>query len=787
MAAEPLSQAPEPRPERRPLRTRPTARRRVLADRGARVLVTAGGLGIILSILGILAFIVIEIWPMTRGAKVETRAAAAVPGLDFVALVTDEYRSHAVGLEADGTLSVVRLDGGGIVAAEPLLGAVPAAGESAEPAADGAAPQDASAPPSAEPAPEPETGPEAEPETEVVAASAVPGEPVLTLATRDGRVAARRIVWEITFEGDRRVDTPRLQPPVVFAFEAGGSPPEVYTARLAEDGTGAAAAWLGAETGLALVRRTARENLLTGEVAESFETAPLESPEAPAVLILDRQQRHLYGGTASGRLLWWDLTAATTAPRAVAAGAPITALSLLIGDRALIAGQADGSLSAWFQVRQDDETFRLTRIRDFPAHPGAIERLSVSMRNKVFAAAGGGVLGLYHNTAHRTLWRGESPVERPRDVSLAPRGDEILLAGDGEIGRIGIYNPHPEVTLRSLFGKIWYEGYEKAEYVWQSTGGSDDFEPKLSLTPLLVGTLKGTFYSLLLAIPLAVLGAMYLSQFMHPVYQRYVKPTVEIMAALPTVVLGFLAGLWLAPRLERAFPSLLLMLVALPLLVLAAGAIWHAVPRRIRGRFATGFEALIFLVVLALGMWGCLALAPVLETVVFGGSFPAWLNQTTGMTYDQRNAVVVGLAMGFAVIPIIFAISEDAFSNVPRNLVSGALALGANRWQTVTRVVLPTASPGIFSAIMIGFGRAVGETMIVLMATGNTPIMDWSPFNGFRTLSANIAVEIPEAPIGGTLYRTLFLAALVLFALTFLVNTVAELVRQRLRNRYSQL
>jgi phosphate transport system permease protein len=124
---------------------------------------------------------------------------------------------------------------------------------------------------------------------------------------------------------------------------------------------------------------------------------------------------------------------------------------------------------------------------------------------------------------------------------------------------------------------------------------------------------------------------------------------------------------------------------------------------------------------------------------------------------------------------------------VPRNLVAGSLALGADRWQTVTRVVLPTASPGIFSAVMIGFGRAVGETMIVLMATGNTPIMSWNPFNGFRTLSANIAVEIPEAPHGGTLYRTLFLAGLLLFAMTFLINTVAELVRQRLRERYSQL
>jgi phosphate transport system permease protein len=259
------------------------------------------------------------------------------------------------------------------------------------------------------------------------------------------------------------------------------------------------------------------------------------------------------------------------------------------------------------------------------------------------------------------------------------------------------------------------------------------------------------------------------------------------MAALPTVVLGFLAGLWLAPRLERAFPALVLMFVLLPLLVLGAGALWSLVPRRIRGRFPVGVEALFFVGVLAVGIWVCLELSPMVELALFDGSFPAWLKAVTGLTYDQRNAIVVGLAMGFAVIPIIFAISEDAFSNVPRNLVSGALALGASRWQTVTRVVLPTASPGIFSAVMIGFGRAVGETMIVLMATGNTPVMDWSPFNGFRTLSANIAVEIPEAPVGGTLYRTLFLAALVLFVLTFAVNTVAEVVRQRLRRRYSRL
>jgi phosphate transport system permease protein len=191
-------------------------------------------------------------------------------------------------------------------------------------------------------------------------------------------------------------------------------------------------------------------------------------------------------------------------------------------------------------------------------------------------------------------------------------------------------------------------------------------------------------------------------------------------------------------------------------------------------------------VVLLLG-WLSLRLSLPIEELFFNGDMRLWLTKTAGFTYDQRNALVVGLAMGFAVIPSIFSIAEDAIFSVPKHLSYGSLALGATPWQTLTRVVLLTASPGIFSAVMIGMGRAVGETMIVLMATGNTPIMDANIFQGMRTLAANIAVEMAESEVGGTHYRVLFLAALVLFLFTFVVNTLAEVIRQRLRKRYESL
>jgi phosphate transport system permease protein len=259
------------------------------------------------------------------------------------------------------------------------------------------------------------------------------------------------------------------------------------------------------------------------------------------------------------------------------------------------------------------------------------------------------------------------------------------------------------------------------------------------------------------------------------------------MEALPTVVLGFLAGLWLAPFVEKNLLGIFNVLVLLPLSILLVSFIWMQLPSSIRHRLPDGWEAGILLPVIILFTWLAFVLAAPIETAFFGGDMRFYISNELGINYDQRNAMVVGFAMGFAVIPTIFSIAEDAIFTVPKHLTYGSLALGATPWQSLYRVVLPTASPGIFSALMIGMGRAVGETMIVLMATGNTPIMDINIFEGMRTLAANIAVEIPESEVDSTHYRILFLAAMVLFLFTFVFNTVAEIIRQRLRSKYSTI
>lgn len=550
-----------------------------------------------------------------------------------------------------------------------------------------------------------------------------------------------------------------------------------------------------ADQRVVVVSYTKESNLLTDEVTLERQAAVLTEPDVPTdFLLVDPSQRHLYIAGRSGQLLDFDL-ADPLHPKLLERvtllepGRELNALRFLGGGFSLMAGDSTGQISQWFPVRDDRNQTRMQFIRSFESQDAAIAAISSEPRRKGFLAAdNSGRVGVYHSTAERTLL-----VDQISDISLqhlvvSPRADHFVAEDSaGNLHYWAVHNEHPEVSWKALWGKVHYEGYSEPDYVWQSSSANSDFEPKFSLTPLAFGTFKAAFYAMIIAVPLAIMGAIFTAYFMAPRMRRIVKPTIEVMEALPSVILGFLAGLWLAPIAEAHLPGFFSMLLFMPIGVLLFAYLWQRAPVALRHRIPDGWEAALLLPVILGIAWLSLSLSSPMEQWLFAGDMRQWLSDEMGMGFDQRNSLVVGIAMGVAVIPPIFSIAEDAIFSVPRHLTNGSLALGATPWQTLVRVVLLTASPGIFSAIMIGLGRAVGETMIVLMSTGNTPVMDFSIFQGMRTLSANIAVEMPESEVDSSHYRILFLAALVLFMFTFIFNTMAEIVRQRLRRKYSSL
>lgn len=556
------------------------------------------------------------------------------------------------------------------------------------------------------------------------------------------------------------------------------------------------------ESGQVQLLRARREtNLLSAFTASSesdwsTETAVLTGVlTAVDQLYIDMDRRWLFAVSTSGRLSMVDVRPAFNGGEAVIedevmlveSNRRVTDVDFLLGGISLLVGDSAGDVSQWFLVRRDGHV-AIEKVRDFDAG-SAVVTLSPEQRRKNFITANDqGYIGIYNTTAHRQVAYKKLLDTAPKTIAMSARGDGLLIEkGNGQFSFFGVENRHPEVSWEALWKEVWYENYQEPEYIWQSSAANNDFEPKYSLAPLAFGTLKAAFYAMLLAAPLAVCGAIFTGYFMAPKMRRSVKPLIELMEALPTVVLGFLAGLWLAPFLEDNLLGIFSLLVVTPLSILAAAFVWTRLPQSIRYRFSDGWEAAILIPIIIIMGYLSFVIAGPIETLFFGGDMRSWITNDLGIAYDQRNAMVVGFAMGFAVIPTIFSIAEDAVFTVPKQLTYGSLALGATPWQTLSRVVLPTASPGIFSALMIGMGRAVGETMIVLMATGNTPIMDINIFEGMRTLAANIAVEVPEAEVDSTHYRILFLAALVLFLFTFVVNTLAEIIRQRLRRKYSTI
>ncbi|MBF0634636.1 MAG: ABC transporter permease subunit, partial [Nitrospinae bacterium] len=636
---------------------------RLRRDALARHTVTFGGMAVICSILAILFVIVAEVYPLFKKPTSRHLLAFNLPKDAGKPLATavDEYRETAVIFTTSGAL-MADLKKGTIIkrASIPGIGG-----------------------------------------TSVVSASSS-GKDSFILGLANGRAVTVRAQFNVSYpqDGQRKVE-PEIDAGEPVVVDESGAPLNLTHSVEGERGLVIVAATGPDELTLLTVKKS--KSLVDDGKTQTVATRlsiPIEG--VISELELDSRGEEALAGTSKGEVVRLNigddgsLQIAEMIKAVSSQNARITVLGNLLGDRTLIVGDSNGGVSSWQIVKDKSNQLRLAKIHDFTPHSRAVTAFSPSLRNKGFVTADeSGEVFVRYGTSGETLLRADSAQGPVVTLTMAPKSDGIVCVDEkGSLHHIEVVNPHPEITIATLFKKMWYEGYEKPEYVWQSTGGTDDFEPKLSLVPLIFGTLKGTLYAMLFAIPLSLLAALYTSQFMHPSVRSFVKPAVEVMAALPSVVLGFIAGLWLAPIMEKATPGFFLLPIVAPAMILAAAFAWKTLaPLRLRSRIMSGMEIVILVPTLIaagiLSFW----MGGLLEWSFLGGDYRQWVREAMGLTYDQRNSLVVGLAMGFAVIPIIFTITEDSLANIPPHLRAGSLALGATPWQTAIRVILPAASP----------------------------------------------------------------------------------------------
>jgi phosphate transport system permease protein len=731
-----------------------TARSTLLVDHFMTYFISVGGIAVVVAVLGIFVFILSQILPLFRGAHIKPLTSVQLPAQSYAVLGVDEWTELPFLVATDGTLAFVDLAGKrGVQTVAPGFETVKT----------------------------------------FSAYHYDQAHQEVLFATSDGTFALVKIEYQATFSGALR--TVVAQPKAGPFLPLGQSGFPIKRIAYGDAGSQKLVAAIQEVDGALEVHAASlsqRRTLLGAGKTTIDQTYNLSAliQGHPQEIVVNAQADGVVVSTQEGEVYYFyhvgnDLGLRQRfMPFQDLANPAITSMDFLFGSVSLVFSSTSGANRIFSLYVPDGGTERLFgHTKTFPALPGAASFYAMSLRNKAFLTGTGTVASLRYGTTEAIRWQQTLPFTVAHALIGSKYNSLLFLDTTNRLHVYQLDDPHPESGLKALFGKVWYEGLTQPAYIWQSTGGTDDVEPKLSLIPLIIGSLKGTVYAMLFAVPIALLAAIYTSQFLDPDWRVLIKPTMEIMASLPSVILGFLAALWLAPLLETRVPSFLLMLVCLPTSAFLFGGVWSTLPMGYRKWIKPGAEFLAFVPILILVAYLAWCLGPVFDRLVFG-DFRLWWPHVTGASFEQRNSLVVGFMMGFAVIPIVFTITEDALSSVPPELKSGSLALGASRWQTAVRVVLPTASAGIFSALMIGLGRAVGETMIVLMATGNTPIMDFNLFSGMRTLSANIAVELPEAPYHGTLYRTLFLGGMVLFLMTFLMNTLAEILRQHLRERY---
>ncbi|MGQ0662647.1 MAG: ABC transporter permease subunit [Pseudomonadota bacterium] len=868
---------PDPDPVPTPRARRQTRRAVLIADKIADWVITVGGLLVIVAVFGILVFLAQVVVPLFTDGKVVAQLQRQIgPASEGPALVasTDRYHTVAVQLAPDGKLGVYHLKSGKAIAA---------------PGFDFGG-------------------------KKVTAANSTITWDDVAFGFEDGTVRFGRLapVYEILTAdklpaGLIRLDErDRTDGKAVYSAIPGSQFRKASIAATLEDEqkiseTGKAIVAIDYHVGGTAERPTrtfatvdadnivrlsnleSRLNLMTRQMRTTARSSVM--PVLPAGVkvawaLTTDQGDQVYVADDGGTVYRFD-TRDMNAPKLaetldlVPGDAKLVAFGFLLGEQSLVIGDTRGTVDVYFRLRvpaaRSTDGFTLVKTHALEPHAGAVVAFSPSQRGKMFLTAdANGEVWLRHSTSEQSVLKlkkvGSSGAYRA--LLLSPREDGILATdASGKMTFWEIAVPHPETTLGSIFGKVWYEGYDSPTYTWQSSAGTDSFEPKLSLVPLIFGTIKATFYALLFAVPIALLAAINTSEFVRPTVRATVKPVMEMMASLPSVVLGFIAALILAPIVETWIAAVLMAFVGVPLCLLLAAYLWQLLPQGLVLRLQGIPKFALMFMTLGLGFYLSYSAASQFERLFFAGDIKAWANGDIGnaagflflillplcfilvmlgaraalgdwlsattrrrsgiragvfdllrwlaffvvaclvsyvlavvidalggdprggvvSTYVQRNTLVVGFAMAFAVIPIIYTIAEDALSSVPEHLRAASLACGATPWQTAVRVVLPTAVSGVFAAVMVGMGRAVGETMIVVMAAGNTPILEWNVFNGLRALSANIAVELPEAVKDGTLYRTLFLAALTLFVMTFIVNTLAEIVRQRFRMRAVQL
>lgn len=908
-------------------RERRTKRSVHVIDFIARSMITMGGLMTVVAVFTVCLFLVWVVVPLFMPASTQPPARTAAPsaGVRPLFVGSDEYRRLGWALYPDSTLNVFRLDNGKSIVSRKLFESpkMTAAVFSTQFADAAFGFDDGSVrlgrisfgttfiePGDAEPALQ----------------NLKPGDVV----EHNGGLIEKIPSGQLrTLALDVKLEEP------VPTFE-GTAITHLDAARSANSMIFAA---LGADGRLIIESVRARKNIMTGKVVFSKEIGNLPYDASargkPAFLRLSGLGDNVFVAWEDGTLTRYDTRdyakASVTEELDLTPepGARLTALEFLIGKSTLVSGDSLGNVRGWFRVKpqivatldggkeviatQDLPASVVTRLvrpnaTQLPEHLRAradalafipsgdnsillpahqigkgetpVVALASSARTRLLAASfGDGSASLYQVTSHKHLAALKTEDGKALTaIAISPKDDGMVGVSDAAAYSWAMDIGYPEVTVGSLFTKVWYEGYEHPEHVWQSVGGTDDFEPKLGFMPLVLGTIKATFYSLMFGVPIALLAAVYTSEFLSPRARGQIKPAIETMASLPSVVLGFIAALVIAPAVEDIVPAILCSVVCIPVTFLIAAYLWQLVPYKVSLRVHFLRLPLMVVLVLPLGVLFSYLAGPVAEHWLFADNIKLWLNwKATGTsadvqnlyhsavggwmllfipistvlvglaivqflnpflrpmasrwerhqaammdivkfifaaaatvalafvlswlvsaigfdargtyidTYASRNAMVVGLIMGFAIIPIVYTISDDALSSVPRHLRSASLGAGATQWQTTIRIIVPTAMSGLFSAVMIGVGRAVGETMIVLMAAGNTPVMEMNIFNGFRTLSANIAVELPEAVKNSTHFRTLFLAALTLFAMTFVLNTIAEMVRLRFRKRAFQL